>query len=272
MNNKKKEFTIAADITYLLTQWHLWVIGILLVIQVIVFILSGQGTVNVPGLIGATSEGNLILNDFLTFAHDSSGMYMIIVGLIASYYFAPEYVRVGVTRKKAFKGVAIGAAGGVSSLIVLSALLALLQLGSVQLFGLPIETNFTLVHSIFELEESSGHFLFGSNIVAFITRWGLSLLTFWLSAFLSFAVGWMVGTAFYRFNIIIGILTIPLGFIIFMVNSTFWSSDISLFFSRTANTDMIFVNWLVSFAAMLFLITFTLWVIRQFTKRMAIKL
>lgn len=113
MTKQKKANMIAKDVTEYLSFAHLWYLGIIIVIYIILFILLGR--LEAP------------VSDFLNFSYSSSSIYIIIMGAISSYYFFPMYVQLGVTRKQTFKGNVVGALGGALTLVILSAIISLLQ-------------------------------------------------------------------------------------------------------------------------------------------------
>lgn len=260
MTKQKKANMIAKDVTEYLSFAHLWYLGIIIVIYIILFILLGR--LEAP------------VSDFLNFSYSSSSIYIIIMGAISSYYFFPMYVQLGVTRKQTFKGNVVGALGGALTLVILSAIISLLQHLLFRLFNWTITDNQHLIENFIQFSEETPFtsFLLGTSFLSQFSRWVMTLFSFWLTTVLNYAIGWMIGTGFYRASLFGGVGTILVGIFSLLVSEFFWDNSALVFLPEIRLEGNPLLLWVIAIVLTAAIIAFILWLIRQLTKKMPIKL
>lgn len=260
MNKQKKKWMIGKDLTEFLSFSHLYYLGIIVVIYIVMFILLGR--MDAP------------ISDFLNFSYSSTTIYMIIMGAIGAYYFFPMYVQLGVTRKQTFFGNVIGALGGAFTLVLFTVIISLLQHLIFRLFNWTITDSQVLIENFinFSEETTATHFLLGTSFLSGLSRWAITLLSFWLSTVLNYAVGWMIGTGFYRASLFGGVGTILLGILFLLVSDIFWSGNVLPFLPEIRLEGNPLMLWFVALLVITIIIALIFWFIRQLTKKMPIKL
>lgn len=259
MNKQKKKWLIAKDLTEYLSFAHLWYLGIIVVIFILMFIFLGR--IEAP------------ISDFLSFSHGSSKVYMLIMGIISAYYFIPMYVQMGVTRKQTVIGNAIGAVGGALTLVLLATIISGIQHLIFEGFDLTVANEESLFQIVMNFPEGteSTHFLLGQSFFAGLSRWLITLSSFWLSVLLDYMIGWLIGTGFYHRGVVGGVGTILIGMLLAAISDVFWNDGILPFMPDVTFQGDPFYLWLVAIVATIVLIGVAFWLIRQLTKRMTIK-
>jgi len=260
MNNKNKILSITNDLTMTLSFSHLWFIGIILIINVILFVFS---------LIQGGS--------FSTFSYSTASIYMLIMGFIAAYHYFPMYVQLGITRKNSFLGNMYGAILGALVLVIFLLLISGLEHFLVQVFNFSAEAGLTSFESLFGFAEGSerqiNHFLFENTIFASLSRIILTAATFWGTILLTYSIGWMIGTSFYKPGIVGKISTIITGITFALILDVFWGEDgLVSFLPELATEGLLFTRWAIGISGTLLMIGISLWIIRKLTKRIPIKL
>ncbi|GAA0366472.1 hypothetical protein GCM10008932_18270 [Alkalibacterium iburiense] len=260
MNKQKKKWMIGKDVTEFLSFAHLWYLGIIVVIYILMFIFFG--TLDAP------------VSDFLNFSYSSASIYMIIMGAIGAYYFFPVYIQLGVTRKQTFFGNVIGALGGALTLVIFTVIISLIQHLIFRLFNWTITDYQGLIESFIILSEetSSTHFLLGTSFLSGFSRWVITLLSFWLSTLLNYAIGWMIGTGFYRGSLFGGVGTILLGILFLLASDIFWSGNVLPFLPEISLEGSPSMLWFLAVLVIVASIALIFWFVRQLTKKMPIKL
>lgn len=259
MNKQKKKWEIAKDLMGYLSYSHLWYLGIIVVIYILMFVFLGN--IEAP------------ISDFLTFSHGSSKIYMLIMGIIGAYYFIPMYVQMGVTRKQSVIGNALGAVGGALTLVLFASIIGIVQHLIFQGLNLTVADNQSLFQTYLNFPEGTNttHFLLGQTFIARISRWAITFLSFWISVLLDYMIGWMIGTGFYRSGVIGGVGTILVGMLFAAVSDVFWSDGVLPFTAEVTFQSDPFFLWTIAVTVTLILIGLAFWMIRQLTKRMTIK-
>lgn len=259
MNKQNKKWEIAKDLIGFLGYSQLWYLGIMTAIFILMFIFLG--TIDAP------------ISNFLTFSHGSTKVYMFIMGIIGAYYFIPMYVQMGVTRKQSVIGNGIGAIGGSLILVVFVSIIALVQHFIFQGLNIGVENGHSLFLTFMNFPEGieTTHFLLNETFIANVSRWMITLLSFWVSVLLDYAVGSMIGTGFYRSGVLGGVGTIIIGIIFMVISDIFWSDSVLPFMPDISLQGDPFTLWLIAMTVMLILLSLSFWIIRQLTKRIAIK-
>lgn len=192
---------------------------------------------------------------------------MLVIGIISVVGFIPHYVSNGITRKDYFKGTIIGTIGLALVLPIISAVIT----GAIQL----VINLFNLLINLesFEnpLHEADNHIV--ADIITSViftpyielsSNWIAAILVFAINIFTYYVVGWLIGAAFSRFGVIVGLLFIILGFIVVQVEDILLS--ISLGLNVPGFVDEIEIPIVISIVAILLILSICLWLIRQLTK------
>ena len=257
---------VAVDLYIVQLIWALSFLGFLLFLQIAKPILAMVPFLNMNDKINV---GNYFDTVFV-----SSNIFMLVIGIIAILGFLPYYVSNGVTRKDYFKGTAIAAAGLSISIPIVASIIYALQNFIMKITGLPIVEKSTLANQVVDTDDGFiGELIQSIIMTPFVeleSNWILGIALFSLNIFTYYIVGWLIGTGFYRFGVFIGLLCIALAFIVVYiqdlllrialdlpVHDVFTSLDFSLY---------------LAFASALALAGITLWIIRQMTKRVPIKM
>ena len=204
----------------------------------------------------------------------SSNIFMLVIGIIVVIGFLPYFVGNGVTRKDYFKGASIAAIGLSISIPIVASIIYALQKFAMKITGLPIVEESTLASQIADAGDGYISELIQSIIMTpFIeleSNWLLAILIFAINIFTYYLVGWLIGAGFYRFGVVTGLLSIALGFIII------YTQDQLLRIALNLPVSGVLSSWNLTLfpaiVAVLVLFGITLWIIRQFTKHVAIKM
>lgn len=260
MNKQKKKWMIGQDVTEFLSFAHLWYLGIIVVIYIILFVLLGR--LDEP------------VSDFLSFTYSSTTIYMIIMGAIGAYYFFPMYVQLGVTRKQTFFGNMIGSLGGALTLVIFTVVISLIQHLIFRLFDWTIADNQALIENFINFSEdmTGTHFLLGTSFLSGLSRWAITLLSFWISTVFNYAIGWLIGTGFYRASLFGGVGTILLSILFLLASDVFWSGNVLPFLPEIRLEGSPLMLWVVALLVITALIALIFWLIRKLTKQMPVRL
>jgi hypothetical protein len=258
MNKQKKKWKIGKDLTEYLSFANIWYLGILVVIFILMFIFLGR--FDAP------------IQNFLSFSHGASKIYMIVMGAIGAYYFVPMYVQLGVTRKQSVIGNGIGAVGGTLTLVLFTIIIGVVQHLIFQGLNIAIADEQSLFLTFMNFTGGSGnnHFLLEQTFLANLSRWLITFSSFWLSVLLGYMIGWLIGTGFYR-NIIYGIGTILMGIVFTTISDFLWGGSALPFVPDVTFQGNPLNLWIIGFVITILLIGIGFWVIRQLTKRIKIK-
>lgn len=193
-----------------------------------------------------------------------SNIFMLVIGIIVASSFLSYFVRNGVTRKDFFKGAAIASIGlSISIPIVASLFYALLNI--IRKFtGFPYMENSELTNQVINIDDG-----FVGEIVQMIilppfvpleSSWLLAIGLFTLNILTYYIIGWFIGSSFSRFGVPVGLLSIVLSFIVIYMRD--------FLLNHALNSDSSF--FIASLSSLVFVVIL-LWIIRQTTKRIAIK-
>lgn len=204
----------------------------------------------------------------------ASNIFMLVIGIIVAIGFLTHYVRNGVTRKNYFKGAAIASVGLAISIPIVASVIYALQNFIMKVTNLPIVQKSTLASQALDMDDDFIGDLIQSIIftpfVELESNWMLALIVFALNIFTYYVVGWLIGAGFYRFGVPIGLLCIGLAFIIIYTQDLLLSSALSL--PVHAAFTSLELSLLLAIVGTLALVGITLWMVRQLTKRVTIKL
>ncbi len=172
--------------------------------------------------------------DFSLFSNGSSSVFMLVIGILATYSFFDYFAKRGITRRDFFKatiGASVLLAVAVSiTLFLMNGLLHLL----VQNTGWGITwTNDVL---------PTGFFSFMEVFIGYT-----------LTHALYYLIGWMIGLGYYRFGWIIGTLAfVPLAFLFVNITGLLWGlSHINFFPHLSLQSFSISIVFSLVFAGIL---------------------
>jgi hypothetical protein len=253
---QKNVLKVATDMFWMQLFWALGFLGVMLLVHIAKMV--------------ATLFREEEVSTFYASASIASNIFMLVIGIISSLGFIKHYVGHGITRKDYFYGSAFASVG-------LSVLIPILSAIITYVVGFVIKiAGFSIVLKGYRNEPLDESGIIGnivqSIIMAPIIELDndplLALFIFSLSALTYYIAGWLIGSAFYRFGAIIGIGTIILGAAVIYIEKILINAGLGLeFFDYSFNLPLA-----VSAAILLVLLCIVLWLIRQFTKRIPIKL
>lgn len=257
---------VAVDLYIIQFIWALGFLGILLLIQIAKPLLALVPLLNMNDKINV---GNYFDTVFV-----SSNIFMLVIGIIAILGFLPYYVGNGVTRKDYFKGATIAAAGLSISIPIVASIIYALQNFIMKITNLSILKESTLANHTVDTDDGFvGEFIQSIIMTPFVeleSNWLLAIIVLALNIFTYYVVGWLIGAGFYRFGVLIGLLCIALAFIIV------YTQDLLLSIALDLPVDDMFTSLDFSLypaiVGTLAIIGITLWIIRQLTKRVPIKM
>lgn len=217
MKKKSIRTKLAIDLFTLQGQWTAWFLGIMFVVYIahILYPLLFSG------------ESGRTVDDFYGRTYISGNIYMLVIGIITSVSCLPYYVQNGITRKDYFFGATISTLGLAIVIPIVALIIRFLSKGMVDWINLPIELKG--LPDIRIAEEDS---LIAQMILAVIDApsvaeiSGLSLLVFMVNLFFYYVIGWMIGSGFYRFGGIKGMLFVVLALAIFLINAGIWGNPV----------------------------------------------
>lgn len=176
---------IAVDVYSLQMKWVAWYLPIVYMAYFI--------------LVWFLNEPEIQSLSLLTFTFQTATIFMLVCGILSSTVFLPVFVKHGVTRKSYFQGALISSICLVSTIIGLTAI-------------------FSWVLSLFEMN------MFKDVVLSALgeNSWLLTIFTYFLSVMIYYSVGWLIGTAFYRYGGSGGFMSIVVSLIIISFNDLLW--------------------------------------------------
>lgn len=255
-NNSLK---VTNDLFYVLMTWTFGFLGVMFVIQLVRATMSFMNG----------SE----IDTFYNAVFVAASIYMFVVGIISTY-FLPYYVEHGVTRKDYF-------IGNLFSSIGLSVMLPIIVfiVSSLYQFILNKIDSITIKDVDFNTVVDSDPHLIGDLVQSFIinpyidpnSNWILALFVFTVNIFIFYLIGWLIGSAFYRSNVMTGLAFILVGLVMITIKDNLLRVALELpLRNRFITIDQFSPT--ISSLGVLLLIILAVWLIRQLTKKAAIKM
>ncbi|MGF2617575.1 hypothetical protein FZC84_16260 [Rossellomorea vietnamensis] len=234
MANNTQFSKVAVDMSFLQLIWSAWFMSFVFAAYIILQRVVDNETVNEQS--------------FLTFSYGPSKIFMLVIGIISVYALLTFYVKNGVTRKDYFKGAAV------SSVVV----------------SLVLMTTAGIIAAIEQLIDDD---IVTASFAGPDASIVLTVLVFSINILASYAAGWLIGSGFYRFGGIGGMLYIFASILILSLLDFLWESELKepLKFLLDISNHHGFSS-LTSFILTAGLLAVTLWVIKLTTKRVQIKL
>ena len=252
--------TVAGDLFWLQLKWTFYALGIFLVINI----------------------GRLIFLDYVDSYYSggyvAANIYMLVIGIIA-INFLPYYVQNGVTRKNYFIGNVFAGVGLSIVIPVLIYIISILEKAVLNNFTSIILRETSLEMAAEEVTTDIGGNFIGEIIQSILlppfinpdSSLILSLGLFSLHILLFYLIGWMIGAAFYRLDVIGGLVFIAIGIVLILFKDSMIRlvTDIPLFQNLTVLENV--PNYLaLPFVFMIIIVSIAL--IRILTKRIPIKI
>lgn len=251
---------VAKDMFLVQMGWTLGFLGVLLFGQVLKRILP---------FLQNSQHNHFFLSSFV-----ASNVYMLIIGIIAGATFLSFYVQNGVSRKDFFKGAAIAGVGLSICIPVISAIVTLIEVGIVKLFNMPIQFDSPFSEIEFEDTDDLIGNIVESIIVPpftnFLEHPILSIVVFFVSVLTFYFVGWFISATFIRLHWITGVLACVVSVPIIFIQKWFIASGFGQLETHMFSTFELPMP--ISMIAIVLLLFVILFVIRQLTKRVIIKL
>ncbi|MDO6451379.1 hypothetical protein [Oceanobacillus profundus] len=247
---------VSLDLFWVQLTWTFWALGIHLIINIGKIFLSEH------------------LDTFYSASYVAGNIYMFVIGIIA-INFLPYYVEHGITRKDYFLGNVIASFGLSIVIPILTYLISLVEKLIVTNFSQIALADRTLEDIVIDIDGNIiGEVLLSFLLTPFISPESnifLSLGLFSLHLFVFYLVGWLISAAFYRINVLFGILFIAVAIAIIAVKDSMIRIvlDIPLFENFSA-LDIVpnGLAWPIVFVTVLI----TIILIRLLTKRAALKI
>jgi len=252
--------TVAGDLFWLQLKWTFYALGIFLVINI----------------------GRLIFLDYVDSYYSggyvAANIYMLVIGIIA-INFLPYYVQNGVTRKNYFIGNVFAGVGLSIVIPVLIYIISFLEKAIINNFTSIVLRETSLEIAAEDVTNDIGGNFIGEIIQSILlppfmnpdSNLILSLGLFSLHILLFYIIGWMIGTAFYRLDVIGGLAFIAIGITLILLKDSMIRlvMDIPLFQNLTILGNV--PTYLaLPFVFMIIIVSIAL--IRILTKRIPIKI
>jgi len=225
---------VASDMYIEQMKWSVWFIGIMMTVYIALNIAVKLFDID-------------FIDNLLRFSEGSSIIYMFVIGIIAGSIFLPQFLKLGVTRRRVFYGT------------VVAALLISVSLPLIFVLGAGIEYLFS---RLFDFRIAKPIF---PNSAAPVFMYSLNI-------FMSYLVGWLITVGFYKFNWKIGLFFIALAGGSIALYTLIWKDSIISLYSTGVGTLGTGLPLLISVFETLALILFVLITIRALTKRISIKI
>lgn len=263
MNNMQKSISIKVALDIFFTQMS-WAVGYLFVL-LIIFAVRIITTL-IPSIEFTIFKGGAEIDSYSTMIFYSSNIFMFVIGIVAAYGFLQYFVSNGVTRKHYFIGATLGSFGVALAMPIIAKLALLVE----KVLPLDFANNTKIVEPNDELVEQVIQ-----NILFFLhidldNSWLLGIVLFALTIFCYYVAGWLIGISFYRFGGIVGLFSIPLVVILLLLYSEMISIALDAPILGPLSIPAIPVP--AAYLIAIVVIAVMLVLIRQFTKKVAVKL
>lgn len=251
---------VATDMFWAQLFWAFGFLGIMLVIHLVKIVLA------------INSDNDLELYFVSTFV--ASNIFMLVIGIISSYGFLPHYVSNGVTRKDYFKGAALASVGLAIALPVILSIVSGIELFILKIFNMSTIFTTTFGDRV-EIEDDGivSEIIQSIIIAPYVdpqSNWLLAIFIVTLNLLTFYLLGWLIGSAFYRFGVITGLVFIAISIVIVLLENALLSIGLGLTVpDKFSSYDF---SLPISILGVVVLIVIVLWLIRQLTKRVAIKM
>ncbi|WP_342471359.1 hypothetical protein MHH70_09455 [Metasolibacillus sp. FSL H7-0170] len=276
MINMQKSSSVKVALDMFLTQMT-WASGYLFVMLLIFSVRA------VASFIGNMEANNFItkmiktlaneggMDSFSTLIFYSSNIFMFVIGIIAAYGFLQYFVSNGVTRKNYFIGAAIGSFGVAVVIPIIIKIILMIEVVVTKILPLQFADSTKIMKAD---DEIIGQVIQNILFSPFIdmTNGGISaMVIFALNIFCYYVAGWFISVSFYRLGTTLGLLSIPLVIVLFLLYDELMSIALGL---PVANLlpSIDTIPSVLAFALAIAIVVAMLVMIRLFTKKVAVKL
>lgn len=248
---------VTIDMFLVQSSWTSIFLGIMLTIAVVNMFINGMQDQLVGGIFNS--------------AFVSGCIYMFVIGIF-SIYFLPHFVGKGVTRKDYFIGSFLASIGLSIAIPIVVAILSIVEKPILNMFNISYRgATFNEVDVDESLVGEIVSSFFVPPFVEFQTNPLLAVIIFSINLFVMYLVGWIIGTSFYRFGTLIGLVSIAIAIGMKLLNDHLLRilldlPTLHLFSGFQGIPDMIAI------LGILLLYFFALSALRIFTKRITVKM
>lgn len=248
---------VSLDMFVVQGTWACGFLGVMILIQIVKGFFS--------------PINNVDLGTFIMSAFVAAQIFMLVIGIIATYGFLPHYVGNGITRKDIFRGASLGAIGLSIALPIISYIIWMIEKGIMNLLNLPVKNLSVDITDIDSDKNLIGQFfqtLFvpvvneTTNFILLLIVFAVSLLTYYL-------VGWVIGSAFYK-NTLLGFVGIAIGIVVLYGKSSILAKMLNSPVT-TILSDLELSNVLLSIIFIV-LLAISFYLVRVLTKKVVVKI
>lgn len=257
MSQPRIYLKVAKDMFLAQGMWAVSFLGVMLTIQIM--------------KIGAWFFSGSSPNIFFDATFIAANIFMIVIGIISTIGFVPYFVGHGVTRKDYFKGTIIGTLGVAIAIPVVTAIISSLIDLLIKLVGITVQFEPFNGNEIGDEGFLPADILLAIIFTPYVdlsSNWVMSIIVFVINLFTYYIAGWLIGSAFSRLSVL-GILSIPLAFILIYVEDLLLSFSLGLPVSSFVGT--VEIPFIVSIIGIAVAIGITCLGIRQLTKNLVVK-
>lgn len=255
---------IASDLFWAQLFWAFGYLGIMLIIHIVKIVLA---VVN-----------NVEMKDYFTSVFFSSNIFMLVIGIIASYGFLQYFVSNGATRKDYFKGTVIATIGLSLVIPILTSVITMIErvifkVMNLQYSDMHLLTDNSMGDTVGDIGDIIGTIIQSVILTPFVdlqSNWFLAIIVFALNIFCYYLIGWLIGAGFYRYGGVLGLAFILIAVGAIFVQDSLLRSVLDLPLNgMVASVEIPFV---VAVLGIFVVIGVVLGLIRQLTKRVTIKM
>lgn len=258
---KSNSMKVASDMFFTQMSWTSGYLFVLLLIFVVRFATSF-----IKGIEFTIFKAKADIDSFSTMIFYSSNIFMFIIGIVAAYGFLQYFVSNGVTRKHYFIGAALGSFGVALAIPIIIKLVLLVEKflpGQFSDGSKIVEPDEELLGQVVQNILFSPYIGLNDSLL-------LGIGLFALNIFCYYVAGWLIGISFYRFGGVMGLLSIPVAIALLLI----YDAMIGIAFSSQM-PSLLPINAIpvpVAYSLAIAIIAIMLILIRQFTKKVAVKL
>ncbi|KAA0944282.1 hypothetical protein FQ087_19415 [Sporosarcina sp. ANT_H38] len=264
MKQKSIYSKVAQDMFFIKLKWSLWFLSFILLAYIVLIVIS----VNLGNTFG----------DFSAFSYGSSRIYMLVIGTLSAYYFLPFYIHQGLTRKDYFIGTALSSFGISIAIAVFASILTGIEYVTLKLFSLSHVLNSSMENSLIENANKNisidltGMMFGGSKFIDVGSNLAVTLLTYSISIFIFYLIGWLIGVGYYRFGWIVGFGFILISLLFIACTEFLLGSELGEPLTTLLPFAPTTIPVFATIVGMFVLIVFILWIIRLITRSITIKM
>mgnify|MGYP001213374296 CR=1 FL=1 len=257
MNQPNYSMKVTTGMYVVQLMWTLAFLGVMLIINIAKNVYAGF-------------QGNEV-EGFFNSVFIAGNVYMLILGLIA-INFLPYFVGNGITRKDYFIGSTIASLLLSISIAVITVVIFFIEK---LIFNM---LDFTYkIQTINELDLDGN--IIGDTIQSIILspyvdpneNWLLAMLVLTVNIFVIYLLGWFISASFYRFDWLIGLVSIVIAVVFKLLKDTFLRITLDLPVVGWFST-LDFLPMSIALVGIALIIVISIYLTRILTKRVVIKM